>query len=321
MIKPNFLMIGAAKSGSTSLYYYLRQHPEIFLPSLKEPHFFGHAANYQRKANGPGDREVRIVTEESEYHTLFAEAGAYPARGEMSQSYLKNSLASQRIHAYNPQMKLFAILRQPADAAFSFFLMLRREKRETLTDFAQAVAAEPERKRQGWDAGWQYSTRGFYYQYLQKYFALFPREQMRVYLYEDFSANPLAVCQDLFRFLGVDDTFKPDFRRRHNMGLLPRNENLGHILQVESPLKMGLARTAPVTARVLSPVAAPMRWAFNNFLTPHQRRAVYTWLRERNKHKPTFDRRLRRKLTAYYREDILQLQDLIGRDLSHWLKD
>lgn len=311
-------MIGPGKSGSTSLYFYLRQHPDIFLASIKEPRFFSAP---HRFGCGPDDAAMCVVEDPQAYAALFADAGAYRARGEMSPSYIRYSGVAQRIYDYNPQMKLFTVLRQPADVAFSLFVMLRRMGREPLTDFAQALALVPERQRLGWDDSWLYNQGRFYYPHLKEYFTLFPREQIKVYLYEDLSANPLALCQDLFRFLGVDDTFRPDTSYRHNAGLITRHAAMRDILAVESPVREGLAQVAPRWAKGLTPLVAPARWAFNNLLPKSRRREVYERLRRANMHKPKFDRRLRRKLTAYYREDILQLQDLIGRDLSHWLKD
>ena len=143
MPMPNFLVIGAAKSGTTALYHTLKQHPQIFMSPVKEPHFF--AFEGERPVYcGPGDRELfnpRVVFRLEDYVRLFDGLRAQTAVGEASVQYLMRSdAAAARIRQHIPRAKLIAILRQPADRAYSHYIMLRSQGLERLS-FTQALAA------------------------------------------------------------------------------------------------------------------------------------------------------------------------------------
>lgn len=296
---PNFLIIGAGKAGTTSCYHYLRQHPQIFMSAVKEPNFFAFAGQ-KLDFRGPGDSRTnqRSVTNLAIYQGLFSEAGARQAIGEASNSSLYYPPAAQRIHHYIPQARLVALVRQPADRAFSNFVHLLRDGREPYTDFAQALADEENRIQKDWAFYWHYRQRGYYYRQLRVFFELFPKEQMRVYLYEEWNSHNQAVLSDLLKFLEVDDTFLPPDRNRLNEGKLFHSSFWRHFLTRPNRFKAWLKPILPEKARraLMGRLAS---W--------------FTW-------RPVLDPHIRADLTRGYREDILQLQDLIGRDLSHWLE-
>jgi len=297
---PNFFVIGAAKSGTTSLYHYLKQHPQIYMSPVKEPKYFaleGHPLDF----TSPGDERIRrqTTTTEEAYLALFAEAGDQPVVGEASTLYLGNiEGTARRLAERVPDARLVAIFRHPADRAFSAYMHLRRDGFETLESFQEALDAEPERIRQGYYYHWHLRARGYYARYLQDWYDAFPRERIRTYLYEDLSESPLDLMADLFRFLGVDDSFQPDVSARHNRSGLPRNQQVQNFLTKQHPVKEWLKRFVPerVGHRLISMV---------------QPRLIST---------PGMPPEIRAQLTRDYREDILRLQDMIQRDLSHWLK-
>lgn len=282
---PNFLIIGAAKSGTHSIYKYLRQHPQIYMCPVREPRFFAFDGETPHFA-GPQDAEFcnGIVTKIEDYLKLFEGVRNQIAIGEASPVYLTYSeKAANRIRYYIPHVKLIAILRQPADRAYYAHQMWLRNGHETL-NFPQALSAEEERRQRNWPYHFFYRSRGFYYALLKPYFECFPREQIRIYLYEDWENHLHNVLRDLFRFLGVDDAFQP---RRHTLRSMLHNP---------IPLKS-----------VLKPLVPP-------FL----RRSIILFLIFLI-NPPQLEIETYRKLTSEYREDILKLQNLIGRDLSHWL--
>ena len=302
MTLPNFLIIGAAKSGTTALYRYLRQHPQIFFSPVKEPKFFAYdgAPPDYRGPIGDDQRPREIVTELSDYEALFAGATDQTAIGEASTLYLYHPRAPERIRQHLPGAKLIAVLRHPADRAWSDFLshtVIGGDGREPLTDFAEALRAEPERIRQNWWPLCHYQARGFYHSQLRRYYDRFPRDQIRVYLYEDFQADPAGLCRTIFRFLGVDDSVRLEVSLRHNMSGLPRHRGLHKLLTQPHPLK-----------RLLKPL-----------VPDGLRERLVTRLRNRNLVRPPLSPDVRRQLLHEYRPDILRLQELIGRDLSHWL--
>ena len=150
MTLPNFLVIGAAKSGTSSLYMYLKQHPEIYMSPIKEPHFFSFD-DESKMTKGPGDPIHKAITNFDDYQAQFDGVTDEKAIGEASTSYLYRPEAPGRIHAMLPDAKLIVILRNPVDRAFSAYMHVVRDKRETSKDFAEALSKEESRKAAGWE--------------------------------------------------------------------------------------------------------------------------------------------------------------------------
>jgi hypothetical protein len=294
---PNFLIIGAAKSGTTSLYHFMNQHPQIYLSPVKEPHFFAFEGR-DPSTQGPGDKIVSAITNLEAYKALFKETANEIAIGEASTTYLYIPSAAERIRYHLPEAKLIAILRHPSERAYSAFMHLVREGRELLTDFDQALRAEEMRRCSNWEPLWHYTQEGFYYTQLKRYFDRFDQRQIKVYLHEDFSTNPLGILQDIFNFLEVDDVFIPDFSIRYNVSGIPRNRVLHTFVSKQNPVKM-----------ILKP-----------FLSVRLRHRIRTKLMNRNLVKPPLSPAVRKQLIDLYREDILKLQNLIKRDLAQWLE-
>ena len=178
MAMPNFILFGAGRSGTTSLYHYLKQHPQIYLSPTKEPRFFafeGRALSFQ----GPGDEE-RInkssTTDLKSYQAHFDGVRNEKAIGEGSVSYLYYARAAERIRYHIPTAKLIALLRHPADRAYSNFLSL--QELEPAKNFAQALQEESSRVRSNWGHVWHYARRGYYYAQLKPYFDTFDRGQI-----------------------------------------------------------------------------------------------------------------------------------------------
>jgi len=200
---PNFLVIGAMKAGTTSLHHYLAQHPDVFMLPQKETNFFA-----QESALCLRDR---TVTGKEEYAELFSGATSERVVGETSPAYLCVPDAPRRIAAMIPHAKLIAVLRNPIERAFSHFVMRRRQGKETRTSFDEVIAVDD------LDPMRSYKSRGFYGQHLSRYFEHFPREQIKVFLYEDLERDPMTIVQQILRFLDVDPQFVPDMSERHNV--------------------------------------------------------------------------------------------------------
>lgn len=298
---PNFLIIGAPKAGTSSIYYYLKQHPQIYMSLIKEPHFFT-LENQTVKFEGPGDqgRFEDAVTTFQEYCKLFEPRTTEIALGEASTTYLSSDRAPQRIKHYIPQVKLIAILRNPIDAAYSSYLHLLRDGDEEIGDFALALQAEEKRIQQNWEGLWHYKTRGFYYGQLKRYFDLFERKQLKVYLYEDFCANPLEIMRNIFQFLAVDSNFLPDLNQNYNVSARPKNLLLNQAIFKESSWKSAIKMLLPKAYR--QSLSSKLKtWNYQNY------------------EKPSMSIAVRQQLTREYTEDILKLQDLIQQDISAWL--
>ncbi len=301
---PNFLIVGGAKCGTDALYSYLAQHPQIYMSPIKEPMFFAVEGQENIAYVGPGDREAlqrwgEWVPRLDQYEALFAAVSTESAVGEASTWYLYNESAHQRIHHYIPQVKLIALLRNPVDRAYSAFNMLLRDGRETTPDFCKALAAEEERIRAKWEPMWHYCRMGFYYTQLKRYYDTFDASQIRVVLYDDFNSRPAEVVRDLFTFLEVDDRFEPDVSARHNVSLVPTNPTVHRFVAGQHPLKSVVKSVLP----------------------PEFRQRVKARLLEPNLVRPApLPPEVRRQLVDVFRPDISQLQDLLEKDLSCWLR-
>lgn len=297
---PNFFVIGAGKSGTTSLYHYLRQHPQIFMSPVKEPKFFTLAAQ-DLDFQGPGDERVipETIASEEAYLALFKDAGDVPVRGEASTIYLSSEGTAEHMARRVPDARLVAVLRHPADRAYSAFMHLKRDGYETLDSLSEALEAEPERVRQGYYYHWHLRSRGYYGRYLKTYYDRFPREQIKVFLYEDFVDSPNRVLSEIFRFLEVDESFKPDISARHNQSGIPRNQAVQNFLTRPHPIK---------------------EW-FKGFIPESIGHRAISMMQPGLISKPGLSPQLRAQLTEDFREDILKLQELIHRDLSHWLAE
>lgn len=223
MTLPNFFLIGATKSGTTSLYHYLKDHPQIYMSPVKEPEHF----SFMGRRIDPGDYRKMpgnlAVTDSKAYEALFRGVTGESAVGEASSSYLYVPETAPRIQERIRDPKFIAILRDPAERAHSHFNMLKNRQNsgilETSADLKEALAAEPERMERGWACAWHYKARGFYHAQVKRWYDRFGRDRVRVFLYEDLCSDPIGVAKEIFRFLGVDDSFTPEVGEIHNRGI------------------------------------------------------------------------------------------------------
>ena len=297
MTLPNFIVIGAAKAGTTSLHRYLGEHPEIFVPSRGEPSFFAHegqALNFI----GPGDDDWSFVTDVREYRRLFVGAEGHAAVGEVSPRYLYFEQSCEKIKHYVPDARLIVILRHPVDRAYSHFLMNRDRQCEPEPDFRKAIEKEDERERLGWGWDWRYVGAGLYYEQLQRYYRLFNRDRIKVFLYDDFKNEPDKFFGDLFDFLGTDPSFRPDTTVRHREASLPRIPLLRNFLGRPNAVKSLAARVIP-------------RPLFKGI-----KAEVASW--NRIQPDPLFHGTRQEVFEHHFEDDCNKLEGLIGRDLSLW---
>ena len=307
MTMPNFFIVGAQKAGTTSLYHYLDQHPDIYMSPIKEPFFFDHEMGPEGQVLGrefEGHRQPPRFANIEEYSALFEGVDGERAIGEATPLYIYAPGAPERIERHVPGAKSIALLRHPADRAYSAFLHAVRIGVEPLTDFAQALRAEPHRMRDGWHYVFHYRSRGLYYRQLKHLYEVFGRGRLGVWLYEDMKEDPACITTSVFRFLEVDDTFTPDTSSKHNPAGVPASASARAAMRVTNKAVGGLRKTLAPTSSVL-PLAFKMRRAVHGRIMTEP---------------PPIDPELREDLTRSYKEDILRLEELIGRDLSAWLR-
>ena len=294
--KPNFIIIGAMKSATTSLYTYIKQHPHIFMTKVKEPMFFN---NFQQENNYNilGSKSKKSTTLE-EYLAMFKDAKNEKAIGEASPAYIYNENAPYLIKENLPDVKIIAILRQPTDRAYSNFLHTKRSDRENVNSFGQAIKIEKERISDNWSPLYHYIQKGFYSVQLKRYYNLFPKENIKVYLFEDVVKTPKETLKDIFKFLNVDENIEIDVSKKSNVSGTPKGI-LGFILK-----KMRYYNLMP-------------KFAISDYLPTF---IINLLFKSVYKDTEKLDSVLRKELTdKYYREEILKLEKLIDRDLSNWL--
>ncbi len=297
---PNFIIVGAAKSGTTSLYQYLKQHPDVYLPVIKECKFF---SDMKTNYKGPGDEvdlNNQIIKEFTAYRSLFSGVDNEIAVGDVSPDYLYYYVQSIRNinRVLGKNVKIIIILRNPVERAYSKYLHNVRECFETLS-FEDALNEENERKRKNWGWGWYYVSTGFYSQQVKAYIDNF--NQVKVFLYEDLENNPLDLMKNICEFLETDSSFKLDMSVKFNVSGVPKNKLLNNIL-----VKPNIFKTVT-------------KFLSKSFLANERMGKIKEFLRSQNLEKPEIKSETRKYLYSIYREDILKLQNMINRDLSHWL--
>jgi hypothetical protein len=219
---PNFLIVGAAKAGTTSLHQYLAQHPEVYMSKIKEPQYFVHGLSPKWAA-----RDVLY------YSGLFEGADGRKAIGESSTAYLPCEASPGLIHRTLGDIKIIIMLRNPSLRAFSMYGWNVMEGYETARTFREALELEEERVRSVEFREWcpnylpeyLYYRTGLYHDQVKRYLDEFPAGHVRMFLFEDFIKAPVETCQEVFRFLGVDAGFKPEIKV-HNKGRIPYSPRL-----------------------------------------------------------------------------------------------
>ena len=206
MKKPNFIIAGFPKCGTTSLHHYLDEHPEIYMPTQKELHFF--TCNILSKLNkGPNDAIVKRtqINSSEKYLNFYKSVRNEIAIGDASPSYINYPSQFKKIKEYLNDPKVIIILRDPIDRAYSNYLHLKREHRETLT-FKEAIFREDQRKINKYSDFWYYKFNSTYYDKIIKAKETF--SNVLILTSEELSNNSDATLKNVYKFLEVDDTFK-----------------------------------------------------------------------------------------------------------------
>ena len=289
---PNFYILGVTKAGTSSLYAYLKQHPQVYLPEAKEPHFFNIDLNY---AEGL----------EKYLRRHFAHAASYPARGEATASYLSRyeDVIPRMAPLYDGAPPRFiVIMRDPVARAWSHYLHRIRNGWET-ESFERALELEESRLRAKSSEWWVgYFSEGLYAQQLEIWFEHFPRDRFLFLLTDDLARDAGGTMRRMFEFLGVDPSIEVDTGFKENTAAAPRSKLLGQFLGRPSPIK------APLKAIV------PRRW--RSFIKKPLNRLNQRAFAE----PPKLDPDIARMLRARYADEIVRLERIIDRDLSHWLQ-
>lgn len=282
---PDFYLVGAAKSGTTSLFRYLTQHPSIFIPREKELHYFADPS----VSRGGSYRRPEA------YLRLYENCPEDVRAGDASTSYLPSPSAAVNIREARPDARILAILRNPVERAYSHYWHQRTRFRERLS-FEDAIEDEPRRIEAGLTYGFLYVRTGMYYEQVRRFTDRFGAH-VQVHLFDDLRSDAAAVCRDTFAFLQVDSDHPVDTRRTYMSSGPLRSGALGRLL------------VRPFPGR---------RWLVRHW--PHRMYLIKLAILRRNVTRPpAMNRETRLRLTETFRPDIERLALLLGRDLSGWL--
>jgi len=291
---PNFFILGAAKAGTTSLYAYLSQHPEIYLSEVKEPQFFCHEGLYAKGLDYYLDR-------------FFPGSQEFSVRCEATLHYLYYAKVARRLAETLPgdTLKFIVILRDPVARAYSLYWNMVAEGKETLS-FPEAIAAERERSltRDSEATGeldYQYLESGLYARQLKAYFEYFDPEQFLILFFDDLKSQPEQTLRRVFRFLGVTEEPPIEMDRAHNRAGRPRSRRLQQLLRRPNPVKKALGRLLPEPVKYRLAV---------KLLNLNKKPFDY----------PPLEAELASRLSTRFQDDIRELEALTGRPLTHWLR-
>jgi hypothetical protein len=312
---PNFFLVGAPKAGTTSLYHYLDQHPQIYMSPVKEPHYFAEeirfanfTEEFQRKAapqlkafreylQGPMSTRFSAgpVEDWADYVKLFQRVDGQTAIGEASVCYLWSKTAAHNIARHCPEARIVMVLRDPVARAYSGHLHTLTVADSRMSFRAQVDAALSSPHMRIGEL-YPFLEFGLYYEQVRRYLDLFPRERVGIFFYDDYVRDGTGFLQGIFRFLQVDPDFAPDVSAKYTQPRVPRSYFARRLLR-----RLG----AWQLARALAPPA----------IRPLLNQAIF-----QPREVLRIDPADRARLVAFYREDIENLAELLGRDLSAWLR-
>ena len=240
--KPNFFIVGAAKSGTTSLADYIGQHPSVYMSPVKEPFFFVEDYGWSNEA---------------EYLDLFSDVTNENAIGEASTGYLYDKGAASRIFNFSPEAKIIIILRNPIDMAYSYWKFMSLVGNEKLS-FEDAIDINEQEFRftshfkeqaVNWWASYIYLDRAMYANQVKNYIQVFGESRVKLLIFEEFISDPIRLCRDVFEFLGVDNTFIPVMKKLNEGGEMRFKKLPFHRIDFAPRLRRILRKLLPAPAR------------------------------------------------------------------------
>jgi hypothetical protein len=287
---PDFIIVGAAKSGTTSLYHYISSHPDLYMSIPKEINFF--SSQEIKKQNLYYD--YHSVDRLDEYKKCFQKAKNSSVIGEGSVSYLSYPSVPGKIKDLLPDVKILILLRSPVERAFSHYLM---DYRMGLIDcsFEDVVyRRSPDKKFNLFFQ--QHIELGLYHDQVKRYLDVFGHKQVKIFLQEDLRDSKDKTMKDIFNFLEVDVSYEPDMNQEHNTFSMPKNALVKKLYS--SYFNRFLAGRL-----------------FSDTLKKKLKKLLF-----HTKAKPSIKPETSIYLHRLYEKDILNLEVLIARDLSSWKK-
>jgi len=296
---PNLFIVGASKAGTTSLFHWLKSHPDFFFPTMKEVHYFSYHC-IKNCSKGPGDKVVlsTICNNFDQYEKIFSAGKGSLIRVDNSPSYLFYAAdTAKKIHDAVPDAKILIVLREPVEKIFSQYSHLARQGREVL-DFETALSKENERKQNGWGDMWRYKESGYYADSVETFIDVFGRDKVKVCFFEQLRDAPSTFVSEVIEFSGANSEF---------------SFNSGEVFN-----RSGTPKSLFVARYVLGgPVYSIAKKVFPAKLGGLIRRNLQ---KLNTGKKIVLADKVRQSLKQDYKDDINRLEEVLGLESSHLSK-
>lgn len=297
---PNFLIVGVAKSGTSSLHQYLAQHPEIFMSKAKEPRFISSQV-MDFPMGGPKDDKVEswYIKDFKSYQDLFIEADSEKIIGESSaDTFYFHNKTIPVIKEYLGDPKILIILRNPVTRAYSAFQHLKRDDREPL-NLKEALLREPERIKNNYELIYHYKAVSLYADGVRAFLDNFTN--VKVIINEELAQNPKESLKEIFDFLNVDSNIDINTETKYNLSGIPR-WRWAHEVLFEG-----------------RNFAGPIRRVVRLFISKQKRKEISRNLMKKNLKRTVLDEESKQELLSYFKDDIRKTESILNKDLSDWL--
>jgi len=299
MKKANFFMIGNQKSGTTAMYEFLKQHPDIFMTYIKEPFYFSTDLLKEQKEK---EGKLPYYMSKKGYEELFDDWKSEKIGGEASATYLFSKDAAKNIYKYNPDAKILMILREPVSYLYSLHMQNTISNGED-QDFKTALALESNRTK-GKDLPRLYTYKTYFYysewtkytEHVQRYLKLFPKKNIKIIIFDDFKEDNKKVYNDVLEFLDLDQ-FTPKFKH-HNVSKVVKYPKIKYFLEKNFDF-----------AKKIMPKK------IHGTLASTARKVL---MKEQQREK--LDPALRKELMKKYKPEVVKLSKLLKRDLVKFWK-
>ncbi len=311
---PTFIVVGANKGGTTSIYHYLKQHPQVYLSPIKEPHYFSKdidislfnrefaqnkLQDIQKYVDGDMSQEYHaaFVRDWEQYQKLYKNVKDQPAIGELSTSYLYSHVAAQEIYNALGKIKIIICLRNPVERAYSHYRMNLWTGNSNEFDFYKALQNDFHHDPKVWGNAHLYVEIGQYYEQVKRYLDVFGRENVKVIFTEDLKKNAGQVIKELYEFIGVNSNFNPDTSTKYNEVYMPKYKNLTWFLN-KTGIRPFMKRFSPRFIKKL----------------------VVNMFYKTKSDKGDITPEAKQFLLEQFSNDVALLSKLLDKDLSSWIK-
>lgn len=296
-IKPTFLIVGVARCGTTSLYHYMKQHPEIGFSNQKEPKYFS-SKNLSFPHNGIGDTTVdeKTIVDKSKYYSLFRNLEKFKVIGEASSDYLYyHKLTIPEIKKDLGDIPIIISIRNPIDRAHSAFNNLIRDGRENL-NFTEALKEEEKRINNNWDWMWHYKKGSLYSNAIEDFQTNF--SNVKIILFDDLEEKPQTILEEVFDFLNVSKDIQINTETKYSHSGKPKNKFVAILTDRNNKfffnIRTIIIKTIP--------------------------RSFLEKLASNLLKKDNLESNIKEDLLSFFESDILRLEKLINRNLDKWRK-